>query len=51
MRKYTKEQRYFVEKEKIEKYLTCPICQDIFDYVPYAESIMFSMLVIIQEKI
>ena len=31
MRKYTKEQRNFVEREKVEKYLTCPICQDIFD--------------------
>lgn len=29
--KYRKDQRYFAEKEKIEKYLTCPICQDIFD--------------------
>ena len=31
IKKYTKDQRYFVEKEKIEKYLTCSICQDIFD--------------------
>ena len=28
---YTKEQRHFVDKGKIEKYLTCPICQEIFD--------------------
>ena len=27
----TKEQRDFVEREKIEKYLTCPICTEIFD--------------------
>jgi len=26
-----KEQRDFVEREKIEKYLTCPICTEIFD--------------------
>lgn len=31
MRKYTKEQRDFVEREKVEKYLSCPICQEIFD--------------------
>lgn len=31
IKKYRKDQRYFVEKEKIEKYLTCSICQDIFD--------------------
>ena len=31
IKKYTKEQRFFVEKEKIEKYLNCPICQEIFD--------------------
>ena len=30
-KKYRKDQRYFVEKEKIEKYLTCSICQEIFD--------------------
>lgn len=30
-KKYTKEQRHFVEKEKIEKCLICSICQDIFD--------------------
>ena len=30
-RQYKKDQRDFVEKEKIEKYLTCPICQEIFD--------------------
>ena len=28
---YSKEQRDFVEKEKMEKYLTCPICTEIFD--------------------
>ena len=31
MRKYTKDQRDFVERERIEKYLSCPICQDVFD--------------------
>ena len=31
IKKYKKDQRYFVEKEKIEKYLTCSICQEIFD--------------------
>ena len=31
IKKYTKDQRYFVEKEKIEKFLTCSICQEIFD--------------------
>lgn len=31
IKKYRKDQRFFVEKEKIEKYLTCPICQEIFD--------------------
>lgn len=31
IKKYRKEQRFFAEKEKIEKYLTCPICQEIFD--------------------
>ena len=31
IKRYTKEQRHFVEKEKIEKYLNCSICQDIFD--------------------
>ena len=30
-KKYRKDQRFFVEKEKIGKYLTCPICQEIFD--------------------
>jgi len=28
---YVKEQRDFVDREKIEKYLTCPICTEIFD--------------------
>lgn len=28
---YTKEQRDFVEKDQIEKYLACPICQEIYD--------------------
>ena len=28
---YRKEQRHFTNKEKIEKYLTCSICQEIFD--------------------
>ena len=31
IKKYRKDQRYFVEKEKIEKFLTCSICQEIFD--------------------
>jgi hypothetical protein len=30
-KKYSKEKRHFVEKEKIEKCLICSICQDIFD--------------------
>jgi len=30
-KKIRKDQRHFTEKEKIEKYLTCSICQDIFD--------------------
>ena len=30
-RGYFKEQLNFVEREKIEKYLTCPICTEIFD--------------------
>ena len=30
-KKIRKDQRHFTEKGKIEKYLTCPICQDIFD--------------------
>jgi E3 ubiquitin-protein ligase NRDP1 len=30
-KKITREQRLFTEKEKLEKYLTCPICQDIFE--------------------
>ena len=29
--KYKKEQIHFTEKEKLEKYLSCPICQEIFD--------------------
>ena len=29
--KYKKEQINFIEKEKLEKYLSCPICQEIFD--------------------
>ena len=30
-KKFRKDQRHFTEKQKIEKYLTCSICQDIFD--------------------
>lgn len=30
-KKYNKEQRNFVEKEKISGFLTCTICQEIFD--------------------
>ena len=29
--KYKREQINFIEKEKLEKYLICPICQEIFD--------------------
>ena len=29
--KYKREQINFIEREKLEKYLICPICQDIFD--------------------
>ena len=29
--KYKKDQIHFLEKEKLEKYLSCPICQEIFD--------------------
>ena len=29
--KYKREQINFLEKEKLEKYLICPICQEIFD--------------------
>ena len=29
--KYKKEQINYIEKEKLEKYLSCPICQDIFE--------------------
>ena len=29
--KYKKEQIHFLEKEKLEKYLSCPICQEIFE--------------------
>ena len=28
---YKREQIHFLEKEKLEKYLTCPICQEILD--------------------
>ena len=29
--KYKKEQIHFLDKEKLEKYLSCPICQEIFE--------------------
>lgn len=29
--KYKKDQIHFLEKEKLDKYLSCPICQEIFD--------------------
>ena len=29
--KYKKDQINYIEKEKLEKYLSCPICQDIFE--------------------
>ena len=29
--KYKKEQINYIEKEKLEKYLSCPICQDILE--------------------